>query len=225
MRFIEVRHLIAAALVLFVSACSAPAPKPSESSAPATASPPAEAATPPATPTAPPVPATAAPNAALKRQFAKAVEAMKDGRDDAAITLFNAIAQQNPELASPHTDLGILFYRQGHLDQAEAAFKEALKRDDKDYAAANYLGMVYRTQGRFAEAKAAYLQALTAKPDYALAQLNMAILYDLYTGELDQALAYYRQYQQSGGASDPRLAGWLADLEQRINENGGKAQP
>lgn len=235
MRSIDARWLIAAAAALLIAACSAPAPKPAapapvpEAQAAAAPAPSSESAPTPAVQAAPaPAPTPAAPHGpstAVKKQFAKAVEAMKDGKDDAAIDLFNDIASQDRQLASPHTNLGILYYRQGRLDQAEAAFKEALKRDDKDYVAANYLGMLYRTQGRFGEAKAAYLQALAAKPDYALAHLNMAILYDLYTGELEQALDHYRQYRQDGGADDPQLAGWLADLEQRIKEKGGRATP
>jgi tetratricopeptide (TPR) repeat protein len=219
MRFTDSRFLFAAALAVLLTACSTPAPKP--------AAPPAQHAAAPAVPV--PAEAVAAapagPSAALKEQFNEAVTAMKDGRDEAAIHLFTDIAGQNPQLASPHTDLGILFYRQGRLDAAEAAFKEALQRDGKDYVAANYLGMIYRSEGRFAEAKAAYQQALAAKPDYALAHLNMAILYDLYTGELDQALQHYREYQKDGGANNPQLAGWLADLEQRIKDQRGHATP
>jgi len=229
MRSIDLRRLIPAALTLLMTACSAPAPK-SSATAPATTESAPAAAPAPSAPasTTTPLPARVAPagyGAALKEQFAEAVGAMKDGKDEQAVALFNGIAQQYPELASPHTNLGILYYRQGRLDVAEAAFKEALKHDHQDYVSANYLGMIYRLQGRFGEAKAAYLQALAAKPDYALAHLNIAILDDLYTGELDQALEQYRQYQQDGGANDPRLAGWLADLEQRIKNAGGKTPP
>lgn len=229
MRSTDAKGWLAVGALLLVTGCSGPAPKPSAPmpapEQPAAAAP-AESAPPPAAqagpaPTQPPA-ATGGPSAAVKRQFAKAVKAMKNGKDEAAAALFSAVAKEDPALASPHTNLGILYYREGRLDQAETAFKEALERDGKDYAAANYLGIIYRTQGRFADAKAAYQQALAAKPDYALAHLNIAILYDLYTGDLEQALDHYRQYQQDGGANDPQLAGWLADLEQRIKEREGK---
>lgn len=221
MRFTDVR-VSAVALVLLLAACSAPAPKPAASPAQLHAAAPIvpSSEVPPAAPAVP-----AGPSATLKKQFADAVTAMKNGKDEAAMRLFSVIAEQNPQLASPHTDLGILYYRQRRLKEAETAFKDALQRDAKDYVAANYLGMIYRSEGRFTEAKAAYQQALAAKPDYALAHLNMAILYDLYTGELDQALQHYREYQKDGGADNPQLAGWLADLEQRIKDRGGRATP
>lgn len=195
-----------------LAGCSTPQP------VPPAAAPPPVAAPRPAPAAAAPRPA---PSATLKRQFTQAVAAMQDGKDERAATLFTAIAQQHPELASPHTNLGILHYRAGRLAEAEAAFKEALKRDDKDYVAANYLGMIYRAQGRFDQARAAYLQALAAKPDYAYAHLNIAILYDLYRGELDRALDHYQQYQQAAGGDDRQLAGWLADLQLRLKHTGG----
>jgi len=214
MRFIDPRlaaiPLLAAALL---AGCSAPQPKPPSA--------PQSAAAKPATPTPAAAPAAGhEPSAAVKKQFAKAVSAMQDGKDKQAADLFTEIAKQDPQLASPHTNLGILLYRESRLPEAETAFKEALQRSDKDYVAANYLGMIYRIQGRFAEAQAAYEQALAAKPDYAYAHLNMAILYDLYMGKLDQALDHYQQYQQSVGDADPRLAGWLADLQQRMKNTG-----
>ena len=145
MRSIDLRLLTAAALAILLTACSTPAPKP--------ALPPEQAHI-----VAPivPVPSEAAPagpSAALRKQFAAAVNAMQAGKDETAINLFTAIAEQNPQLASPHTDLGILFYRHERLKEAEAAFQAALQRDGKDYVAANYLGMIYRTEGRFAEAR------------------------------------------------------------------------
>ncbi len=215
--FIKLRAALLFSLAAALAACSAPMPAPPSIPAPAK---PAAAA--------PPVPAAAVgaePSEAVKDQFAKAVDAMKAGKDDQAISLFTDIAKQNPQLASPYTNLGVLFYRQKRLAEAEAALKEALQRDGKDYVAANYMGMTYRALGRFSDARSAYEQALTAKPDYAYAHLNLAILYDLYLGDLTKALDHYQQYRQLVGDTDPQLAGWLTDLEQRMKTAGGSAKP
>lgn len=220
-RFIDLRHAVKHLLVAaFLAGCSTPMPVPPASTPTAqeTAKTESDASMPPAS-------AKMEPSAALKQQFAQAVTAMQAGQDKQATELFTDIARQDPQLASPHTDLGILFYREGRLAEAETSFKEALKRNDKDYVAANYLGMIYRILGRFAEAQAAYEQALAAKPDYGYAHLNMAILYDLYLGDLSKALDHYRQYQRIAGDSDPQLSGWLADVQQRMKSAGDISKP
>jgi tetratricopeptide (TPR) repeat protein len=201
-------------VTVVLAACSAPMPVPPSATTPA-----------PAEPASTPTVAGPEPSKALKKQFATAVEAMQGGKDEQAITLFTIIAKQNPQLASPYTNLGILFFRQKNLAEAEAALKNALQRDGKDYVAANYLGMTYRAMGRFAEARVAYEQALAAKLDYAYAHLNLAILYDLYLGDLTMALDQYQQYQNLVGDTDPQLAGWLADLKQRMKQPGDISKP
>lgn len=216
----SVKYLLIAALL---AGCSAPMPVPPPSSAPPVPAP--AAAGPASAAPAEAPPEDKEPSEALKKQFAQAVASMQAGQDQLATTLFTVIAKQHPQLASPHTNLGILLFREGQMAEAEAAFKDALQRDDKDFVAANYLGMIYRNLGRFADAQAAYERALAAKPDYAYAHLNLAILYDLYLGDLSKALDHYQQYQQSAGDPDQQLSGWLADLQQRMNSAGGASNP
>lgn len=217
-----VRLLLVAALM---AGCSTPMPKPAPPAPPVPAAKapivPGPAATPPAETAA----AAGESVDALQKQFALAVTSMQEGKDELAAALLAVIAKQNPQLASPLTNLGILHYRNERLTEAETAFKEALQRNDKDYVAATYLGMIYRAQGRFADARSAYEKALAAKPDYGYAHLNLAILYDLYLGNLPKALEHYQQFQQTAGASEPQLAGWLADLQQRMKSTGGAATP
>lgn len=208
--------LLAMLAALVLAACSAPMPAPPASApAPQTME--------------PAIPSTAAPAAepsrALKKQFATALDAMRAGKDEQAITLLTAIAKQNPQLASPYTNLGILYYRNGRFSEAEAALKQATQSNTQDVVAINYLGMTYRALGRFTEARAAYEQALAIKPDYANALLNLAILSDLYLGDLPRAALYYQQYRDLVGDSDPQIAGWMTDLEQRMKNTGGARAP
>jgi Flp pilus assembly protein TadD len=211
MRFIDPRRAVNRALLaVLVTGCSAPMPVP-----------------PPVTPKAPPPAVQQAPapedsGKIVKTQFEQAIAFMQAGQDQEASALFSNIAKLEPKLASPHTNLGILYHRQGKLEEAEAAFKQALQLDAKDYVAANYLGMIYRSQGKFSDAEAAYEQALAANPDYSYAHLNLAILYDIYLDNLPKALDHYQQYQRLSGDSDKQLVGWLADLRQRMKSTGGE---
>lgn len=215
MRYIDCRPvLISALVVMLLAGCSAPMP------APPAASPPEPRSPPP-----PPPAARSEPGKIVKVQFEQAIAFMQAGKDKEASALFSNITELDPKLASPHTNLGILYYREDKTQEAETAFKKALELDDKDYVAANYLGMIYRAQGRFSDAEAAYKQALAAKPDYGYAHLNLAILYDLYLDNLPKALDHYQQYQQISGDSNQQLKGWLADLQQRMKTTGEDPKP
>jgi len=212
------------ALVLTLAACATPQPLAPTSAAQtplaATAVTPAESA--PAAVTAPAdaAPAAEAPPTALdlaRPDYEKAVAALRDGHDQEAEKLFAALAEQHPELAGPHTNLGIIYYQRGEWATAEQSFKRAIERHPQDAVAHNYLGMLYRQQGHFKEARAAYQQALTLQPEYAYAHLNLAMLCDLYLGDLATAEEHYRRYQELVPGGDERVAAWLADLNQRLN--------
>ena len=67
-----------------------------------------------------------------------------------------------------------------------------------------------------------YLQAIKHKSDYAIAYLNLGILYDLYLQELNDALDHYKQYQTMTNNNDKLVDKWIIDLEHRIKaENKG----
>ena len=215
-RFIKQPGAWAAVLLAALAAgCSAPMPAPPPVEPPVSA-PPVEA----------PVAEPARPSE-TELEFRRAVAALNAKQDEQAEALFEALAQKHPELASPRTNLGIIYFRRGRLAEAETAFKQAIERHAQDFVAHNYLGIIYRNQGKFDEARRAYQQALAANADYPYAHLNLAILYDLYLGELDKALEHYQRYQRLQAGDDARLVGWLADLRQRIDkhENAEQSTP
>jgi cytochrome c-type biogenesis protein CcmH/NrfG len=82
--------------------------------------------------------------------------------------------------------------RKGKLDEAIAAYRQAI-RIKPDYAEAHCnLGVTLCDQGKLDEAIATYRQAIQIKPDYAEAHCNLgAALDDL--GRPDEAVAVYRQ--------------------------------
>lgn len=169
-----------------------------------------------ATETPPAAETGAADHAEARPDYDKAVAALRAGNDEEAEALFTAFAQRYPALASPHTNLGIIHYRRGRITEAEQSFKRAIELHAQDAVAWNYLGMIHRSRGRFMDARDAYRHALSARPDYAYAHLNLAILYELYLVDLAEALAHYREYQRFAPDDDARVAAWLSDIEQRL---------
>ena len=47
--------------------------------------------------------------------------------------------------------------------------------------------------------------------------MNLGILFDLYLQDLEQALAHYRRYQELMSEENEQVAGWIVDIERRLN--------
>jgi tetratricopeptide (TPR) repeat protein len=97
----------------------------------------------------------------------------------------------------------------------EAALEAAVAAAPDDCAARTALALRLRHDGAFADAETHYLACLAARPDFAPAQLNLGILYELYLNRPADALEAYRRYQALTGAPDPRVAGWMQNIERR----------
>ena len=85
--------------------------------------------------------------------------------------------------------------------------------------ALNELALTYRKQGRFADARASYERALALYPEFHLANLNLAILCDLYQRDYGCALRHYAAYRALV-PDDARVAGWITDVEGRAAAAG-----
>lgn len=92
---------------------------------------------------------------------------------------------------SPHSpfnrvNLGLMYFLNGRLEEAEATYRQALALNPRERVAYNNLGNVYVRQGRWAEAEQAYQQEMTAHPESPRAYVNLGNLY-LRQDRLDEA--------------------------------------
>ena len=146
-----------------------------------------------------------------------ALQMMREKKLPDAEAALIALNSDFPQYSGPMTNLGILYAKSNRRDQAIAALSKATSLNSKNAVAWNWLGMEQRDGGDRAAAEQAYLKALQAKPDYALAHLNLGILYDTYLGRPQDALVHYKQYQQLAGKDELRVAAWIAEIESRQN--------
>lgn len=153
--------------------------------------------------------------AEAKADYARALSAMKDGDDEEAKGLFQAMTNKYPKLAGAYINLGLLSLKAENLAMAEKNLGHAVKLNPKNALAQNHLGVVYRHLGRFAEARKAYQRALEINGDYALAHINLGILYDIYIQDLASALEHYEQYQALTDNTDKLVMKWIVDLKRR----------
>ena len=151
----------------------------------------------------------------VRLQYYEALRYLRDEDLPRGIAILEQVADAAPTVTAPKIDLGVAYHRLGDLDRAEEYLLQALELNSNHPVALNELGIVYRETGRFLEAKRQYEAAISVYPGYHHARRNLAILCDLYLGDLNCALNQYEAYMATVPA-DPEAAMWIADLRNRM---------
>jgi len=148
--------------------------------------------------------------------YIEAVASLKNGDTEQALELLKQVSTDAPDKPYVFTNLGLAYFKLKKLELAAEAFQEAIIRSNKDAVAYNHLGILQRYKGQFEEARNQYQQALRIDSNYALAHLNLGILFDLYLQDLKLALQHYQRYQALIDKEDSRVAGWIVDIQRRL---------
>jgi tetratricopeptide (TPR) repeat protein len=151
---------------------------------------------------------------AAQREFTRALQAQRAGRNDEAQRVLEALAKTNPDLGGVHANLGLLHRAAGRHPASVAALEKAVAASPKQARFWNELGVSYRHAGQFAKAQTAYERALAEDGNSAAAALNLAILHDVYQGDAAKALPLYeRALTLTPG--DANVTKWVADARKR----------
>jgi len=108
----------------------------------------------------------------------------------------------NAERPSSHLNLGILFAEQGEYENAEKAYRTALRLDPSFYPALVNLADLYRVQQRDEEGEAALRQALSLASDDANVHHSLGLLL-VRVGKTKEAIASFER-AMTLGPEDPR---------------------
>ncbi len=150
----------------------------------------------------------------VRLQYYEALTYLRDGNLQQGIAILQQVSEAAPLVSAPRIDLGMAYHRLGELEAAEKYLLQALELNMQHPVSHNELGIVYRKTGRFAEARKHYEAAIAVYPGYHHARRNLAILCDLYLGDLSCALDQYEAYMATVPA-DPEAAMWITDLRNR----------
>jgi Flp pilus assembly protein TadD len=150
----------------------------------------------------------------VRENFRSALELIEEGQYEDGIELLEDVTETAPTVTSAHIDLGIAYGMVGEFERAEQSIQTALKLNPRHPVAHNEMGIVFRKTGRFEEARASYETALRLHPDFHFARRNLAILCDVYLGDLECALQQYEAYNEVV-PGDEDVSMWLTDLQRR----------
>ncbi len=80
-----------------------------------------------------------------------------------------------PNYIDAHNNLGIIYSRQGRLNEAIGQYLEAIRLGPGNVEAYNNMGVAYARQGRIKEAVRCFSKALEIKPDFQDAKDNLKL--------------------------------------------------
>ena len=114
----------------------------------------------------------------------------KVGDTDRSERVYRYVIWYEPKNIQAHIGLATMLYEAGRLEDAAAAFEQAIKVEDRPFLHSN-LGAVYRKLYRYEEAEQQYKIALSAEPGNSGFNYNRGNLLR-EVGRLDEAVASYR---------------------------------
>ncbi|MBW0146401.1 tetratricopeptide repeat protein [Marinobacter arenosus] len=123
----------------------------------------------------------------------------------------------SPELAMEYAREGKQAYEQGRKREAEQAWQKAVELNPEDPVVVNNLALLLQEEKRFTEAASLLEQGIQHSPEVAELHYNLAVISELYLIDLETALAHYQKYREISGEEDKTVAGWIADLQRRLD--------
>ncbi|WP_223793399.1 tetratricopeptide repeat protein [Marinobacter sp. F4216] len=122
-----------------------------------------------------------------------------------------------PELAAQFANEGKQAFDQGRKQAAEIAWQKAVSLNPADAAVVNNLALLKKENKNFREAVTLLETGIQYSPDVAELHYNLGVIAELYLLDLEKALIHYQRYRELAGQDDQRVAGWIADLERRLD--------
>lgn len=155
--------------------------------------------------------------AEVEATYQAALDQIRASNRASARELLVKVTQADPGLAGPWINLARLDMQDENYVAAREALDKALVANPSNCVAYTEYGVLLRKLGEFAAAQEMYQACLAVSPSHADTYYNLGILYELYLGRMQDALIAYRQYLELSPTPEPKVRGWVAELERRLN--------
>ena len=155
--------------------------------------------------------------------FSRGVQSLGNDNESARVSFAEAL-ELSPQMEPAYYNLAKLDFDEKNYEAVDS-FQALIQKNNVSSARLNnLLGTSKRIQNDFDSAKKLYLAAILMNPEYTPAILNLAILYDVYQGEIAEAEKYYLLYRkqlEQQGKQDNRINNWITDIQRRLSAKKG----
>jgi len=152
-------------------------------------------------------------------KYKKALALMANKEWLKAEQVFDQLLVSQPQLSGAYVNKALIAIQQKDLSRANKQLNKALAVNPLNPYAYEIKGRISRLNGYFEQAEQNYLKALDIWPEYPEAQVNLAILLELYRGRLLDAHKYYSAYLALQ-TDDQQVQRWRAGVEIKIKRAG-----
>lgn len=156
-------------------------------------------------------------NAEVEATYQAALDQIRASNRAAARELLVKVTQAEPGLAGPWINLARLDMQDENYIAAREGLNKAVAANPSNCVAYTEYGVLLRKLGEFEAAQEMYQACLAVSPSHADTYYNLGILYELYLGRMQDALIAYRQYLELSPEPEPKVRGWISELERRLN--------
>jgi Flp pilus assembly protein TadD len=163
----------------------------------------------------PAISAKAAPLAEKDRAaYASALADLEKSNAKEAAASLTKIANANPGYLDVWMNLAIANYKLKDIQSAKRAIVQANKLQPTSAEINNIRGLISAEDGQYKDAEHLYIAALKLDPKNASAHYNLALLYDVYYQDLEQAISHYESYLSLSNQKDEETEAWKDELKQ-----------
>lgn len=154
--------------------------------------------------------------------YREAMSQITAGTPNKAKQSLQKLTQSNPGHFGSWINLATVSYNEKNLQEASMALEHAKAIDPNPAEIYNLAGLINVEKGEYNDAEKNYTAAITRNNNYAAAHYNLALLYDLYYQDMENAVIHYEKYLSLSDNTDKATSSWVNELKQKMKRKGAQ---
>jgi len=149
-------------------------------------------------------------------EYQKALDLMKSKSFDNAHVIFTNLTSIYPTLAGAYVNLAFIYKARADNNKAEEFINKALEINPNNVDALIQMAATSQTKGEFKDVERFLLAAEAVDHSNDIVQYNLAVLYELFLQQYDDAIDHYENYIALSSNEDKEIVKrWVKLLERK----------